>query len=75
MVAGEAVPVDVWLVPGRGDEAEDEASFGVLGADERARAGRFLRPEDRATYVAAHAALRRLAGARGGRDPAARRLG
>jgi len=66
----------VWLVPsGRGDEAEDEASLGLLSAGERARAGRFVRPDDRATYVAAHAALRRLAGARVGRDPAALRLG
>jgi 4'-phosphopantetheinyl transferase len=76
VVAGEAVPVDVWFVPsGRSGDGDDEATFGLLSADERARAGRFVRPDDRATYVAAHVALRRLAGARVGLDPAALRLG
>ncbi len=66
----------MWSVPsGACGGAGDAAAFGLLSADEQARAGRFVRSGDRATYVAAHAALRRLAGPRIGVDPAALRLG
>jgi 4'-phosphopantetheinyl transferase len=69
MVGGEAVRVEIWLVPA---SPIDDA---LLSTDERARAERFRHPTDRATYVAAHTALRVLAGARLGCGPTAVRFG
>jgi 4'-phosphopantetheinyl transferase len=69
VVGGEAVPVDVWLVPS--GPTDDR----LLSEDERARASRFRRPADRATYVAAHTALRVLVGDRLGVAPKSVRLG
>ncbi|MDP4021180.1 4'-phosphopantetheinyl transferase superfamily protein [Methylobacterium sp. NEAU 140] len=43
----------------------------ILDPGERARAARFLRPEDRDRFVASHAALRLLLGQALGTDPAA----
>lgn len=76
MVPGEAVPVDVWLVPSEPcRHAGPDPLIALLSDNERARADRFLRPGDRATYVAAHAVLRRVVGARVGLAPAEVRLG
>ncbi|MGW7437831.1 4'-phosphopantetheinyl transferase family protein, partial [Streptomyces sp. NPDC054849] len=50
-------------------DAEEQAPFaehlapGVLDAAERQRADRFVRPQDRASYLAAHVALRLMLGA------------
>jgi len=66
----------VWLVPSQPcRHAGDDSLIALLSDDERARADRFVRPGDRTTYVAAHAALRRVVGARVGLHPAAVRLG
>lgn len=62
------VAAEVWLVaPGSGT---DFGGAGLLDAEERQRAERFRREEDREIYVAAHTALRVLAGAYLGRSPA-----
>lgn len=63
--------VRVWSVPV--DEAADPlpADVELLDSGERARAARFLRPCDRALYIAAHAALRRVLGRETGFPPEA----
>ena len=45
------------------------ACLAILSEDERARAGRFLRPEDGHRFAASHAALRLLLGRHLGADP------
>ena len=50
------------------------ADLALLDDGERERAARLRRPADRHLYVTAHALLRRLLGARLGRDPAALRF-
>ena len=49
---------DVWLVDLAVTPVRLDACWTVLDRAERDRADRFLRPEDRARYVASHAALR-----------------
>lgn len=66
--AGAPGGAEVWLVPPGAVPAG--AGTGVLDAEERHRAGRLRRAVDREVYVAAHTALRVLAGAYLGRDPA-----
>jgi 4'-phosphopantetheinyl transferase len=60
--------VEVWMV--RPAPVADD----VLDIAERARAAQLHRPQDRQGYVAAHVALRALAGARLGCSPAAVRF-
>ncbi|MFJ8846073.1 4'-phosphopantetheinyl transferase family protein [Streptomyces cyaneofuscatus] len=63
---GAVLSPEVWLV-----HADAAAEFAeVLDATERRRAAALRRPEDRATYQASHGALRVLAAARLGVDPA-----
>jgi 4'-phosphopantetheinyl transferase len=52
-----------------------EADWAVLAEEERARAARFVRHEDRVRAVATRAALRRLLGERLASDPATLELG
>lgn len=67
-------PVEVWRV--ECPEREPLIDWhGVLDPDQRARADRLLRPEDRARQVTAHVALRLVLGRRSGVDPSAVRLG
>jgi 4'-phosphopantetheinyl transferase len=62
--------IDVWLA--RLNEAGDAPAFtGVLSADERARAARFVFERDRYQFVTTRAVLRHLLGAYLDRDPAA----
>lgn len=63
--------VDVWVAPLDPDLAAVGDGAGLLDAEELARAGRFRSPADRRRFVAAHAGLRFLLGARLGIDPAA----
>jgi 4'-phosphopantetheinyl transferase len=51
--------------------ADAAGGLDLLDAGERARAARFVRPEDADRYVRAHGALRRLLGEALGTDPAA----
>jgi 4'-phosphopantetheinyl transferase len=51
---------DVWFVDLTVSPAELDRCWAVLDRPERDRADRFLRPADRARYVASHAALRRI---------------
>lgn len=66
-------PPQVWLL--RAADHTPVDGLGVLDAAERARYGAFLRDGDRATYGAAHVALRRLLGAHLGKPPEAVVLG
>jgi 4'-phosphopantetheinyl transferase len=65
----DADTVDVWLVAL--DAAQPDA---LLSPQERKRAARFLREEDRRRWTAAHVALRALLGAYAGADPRALRF-
>jgi 4'-phosphopantetheinyl transferase len=65
--------VHIWHGQVTGEPAG--ADFAVLSAAEQARAARFARPGDRARFVAAHAAQRRLLARYLGTDPAAIRFG
>jgi 4'-phosphopantetheinyl transferase len=69
-LAGE---VHIWHGQSAGEP--HSADFALLSAAEQARAARFARPGDRARFVAAHAAQRRLLAHYLGTDPAAIRLG
>lgn len=69
-LAGE---VHIWHGQSTGEPPG--ADLAVLSEAERARAARFARPGDRARFVAAHAAQRRLLAHYLGADPAAIRLG
>jgi 4'-phosphopantetheinyl transferase len=60
--------IHVWTVAAGGDAAGDLA---LLDAAERARAARFVRAADRAGFVRAHAAVRRVLAGYAGGDPAA----
>lgn len=51
------------------DRAGDESSWPSLSADERERAGRFRRPEDRRRYAVARGGLRAILGRYLGRQP------
>ncbi|MEU0843156.1 4'-phosphopantetheinyl transferase superfamily protein [Streptomyces sp. NPDC005962] len=64
---------ETWLLSVSGFTATlDTAAPGkILDAEERERAGRFLRAEDRERYTAAHMGLRQLLGGYLGVDPAA----
>ena len=53
---------DIWIVDLALSPDQLDLCEAVLGADERDRAGRFLRPADRARYRASHAALRLILG-------------
>ncbi|MEV7280459.1 4'-phosphopantetheinyl transferase superfamily protein [Streptomyces sp. NPDC093111] len=66
--AGPPGAAEVWLVPPGAVVAD--GGPGVLDAEERHRAGRLRRAVDREVYVAAHTALRVLAGAYLGQAPA-----
>lgn len=66
--------MDVWLVPLRIDGDTLRRAFELLDAGERARARRLQGPCLRRRFIAAHAALRRLLGARLQRSPASLRL-
>ncbi|KKZ70869.1 hypothetical protein VO63_26605 [Streptomyces showdoensis] len=67
--SGLPVGAEVWLVPPGAVAAGGAA--GVLDAEERDRAARLRRAADREVYVAAHTALRVLAGGYLGRAPGA----
>jgi 4'-phosphopantetheinyl transferase len=69
-LAGE---VHIWH--GRISRPAASADFAVLSDAERARAARFVRPDDRIRFVVAHAAQRRLLARYLGTDPAAIRFG
>ncbi|MDI3385100.1 4'-phosphopantetheinyl transferase superfamily protein [Streptomyces sp. B-S-A8] len=69
LAGGELAGVELWLTG-----APDPDGFRLLDAGERARAERLRRAADRQVYVAAHALLRRLLGARLDRDPAGLRF-
>lgn len=60
----------VWRVDLTLDEGGRRACLVTLSEDERARAARFLRLEDRDRYAASHAALRLILGCTLGTDPA-----
>ncbi|MEU6357585.1 hypothetical protein ABZ896_51210, partial [Streptomyces sp. NPDC047072] len=62
----------LWLV--RTPETGVPLDISVLDAHERRRAAALRRPAERALYVAAHGALRRVLGAYAGLSPAAVRL-
>lgn len=66
---GLGVDIAVWRLDG-----DAEAAEALLSDEERARAARFLRPQDRARYMLAHAGMRRLLGRSVGRDPAGLRF-
>jgi 4'-phosphopantetheinyl transferase len=51
------------------DAAAIEAAFRILSPDEKARAERFMFPNDRRDYIAAHALLRRALSERHALDP------
>ena len=55
---GRADGTTVWTIDLAQAEGWAQACSGVLSPEERARAARFLRAEDRARFVASHAALR-----------------
>lgn len=61
--------VTIWLVDLALSSPALTACDAVLSADERARADRFLRTEDRDRYRASHAALRLVLGRALGADP------
>ena len=52
------IAADVWIVDLALSDARLARCAAVLSPGERARAGRFLRPADRARFTASHAALR-----------------
>ena len=58
----------LWNVPLDLAESSIRRCEALLSADERARAGRFIRPCDRRRYIVAHAALRLLLGRYAGVD-------
>jgi 4'-phosphopantetheinyl transferase len=60
MIALPAGEVHVWMVDLALSEAEVAGHEPLLSQEERARAGRFVFPEDRRRYTVAHAVLRRL---------------
>jgi 4'-phosphopantetheinyl transferase len=55
---GRAGGTTIWTIDLARAEGWTEACSGVLSPEERARAARYLRAEDRARFVASHAALR-----------------
>lgn len=59
--------LEVWTQPV--DSGPDDAGLDLLDAGERARWGRFVFPEDRRLYAAAHALLRRVLSRHAPRDP------
>jgi 4'-phosphopantetheinyl transferase len=66
----EARPnICIWAVPLSRDMTEDDLN--VLSVDERARANRFKRPNDRVRWIVAHADLRRILGVVVGSDAGA----
>ncbi|GLS45333.1 4'-phosphopantetheinyl transferase family protein [Methylobacterium brachythecii] len=70
---GERGPVrqpTVWHIDLTLDEAGQRTCLAALSDDERARAARFLRLEDRDRYAASHAALRRILASALGTNPA-----
>jgi 4'-phosphopantetheinyl transferase len=69
----DADTVDVWLVDLPAQRAQDGRSE-LLSADERARAGRFVREQDSARWAHARSALRALLGAYTDADPRALRF-
>ncbi|HEM46792.1 MAG TPA: 4'-phosphopantetheinyl transferase superfamily protein, partial [Alphaproteobacteria bacterium] len=71
--ASPAAPVEVRLVAPPAAPRLDDLER-LLSAEERRRAGRFHRREDRAVYVAVHGLLREVLGERLGRDPASLRF-
>ena len=62
--------VDVWSIELAGTAARERRLSGVLDPDERARAARFVRPDDRVRYRVAHGALRTILGGCTGAAPA-----
>ena len=64
----------VWIVDLAVDPAQLDRCAGVLDETERDRAARFLRPADRARYIASHAALRLILAGPLDLDPAEIRL-
>lgn len=61
----------VWSVDLAAPAWIHDTSIALLSPDERVRADRFLRAEDRLRFIASHAALRRLLGSSLGASPAA----
>jgi 4'-phosphopantetheinyl transferase len=55
---GECPPAEVWVVSGASQPGQDADP--CLSSEERARAGRYLRPADRARFVRCRSALRRV---------------
>ncbi|MEV6972021.1 4'-phosphopantetheinyl transferase superfamily protein [Kitasatospora sp. NPDC093806] len=68
--AGVERTVELWLLDAA-ELAVGPAELGSLDAEERRRAGRFVRDADRHCYLVAHVALRRVLGRRLAVDPAA----
>lgn len=67
--------VHLWHARLDGGEAALACDLPLLSPDERARADRFLFPQDRAAFAAARAWLRRILAGYLGRDPAGLRFG
>ncbi|AWN38236.1 4'-phosphopantetheinyl transferase family protein [Methylobacterium radiodurans] len=68
---GPVVGACVWIIDLALSPSALAACDAVLSEDERVRAGRFLRSEDRDRYRASHAALRLILGRALGMDPRA----
>ncbi|MEY8099550.1 4'-phosphopantetheinyl transferase superfamily protein [Falsihalocynthiibacter sp. S25ZX9] len=62
--------VEIWLWSLQANNSTLERYHGLLSADERARADRFVKPRDAASFTAGRARLREILGAEIGRDPA-----
>lgn len=62
--------IDVWSIELAGAAASERRLSAVLSGDERARAARFVRPDDRLRYRVAHGALRTILGDWTGAAPA-----
>ncbi|WP_336485732.1 4'-phosphopantetheinyl transferase family protein [Methylobacterium nigriterrae] len=71
LAPGPAGGTAVWSIDLRAAEARLAACGAVLSAQERARADRFQRAEDRARFLASHAALRLILGRALDADPGA----
>ncbi|MDP4002328.1 4'-phosphopantetheinyl transferase superfamily protein [Methylobacterium sp. NEAU K] len=64
----------IWVVDLALSERQLDRCAAILDPSERDRAGRFLRPADRARYLASHAALRLILGEETGTAPVGIRL-
>lgn len=74
MIPPAPLEVHVWSASRDAGEAEVESHRALLTAEERARADRFVRPEDRRRFAIGRGTLRRILGGYLGRDPASLRF-